>query len=65
MQGLVDCLGFKMIYMMCEKLIDNFDVWTSDFPDLVVWNSEKKSVNIKNTFVYFIRAKTVIPMHFL
>ncbi|XP_011495150.1 PREDICTED: fanconi-associated nuclease 1-like [Ceratosolen solmsi marchali] len=44
---MVTCLGMNTVIGICEKLISNFRLWRSGFPDLIMWNA----VTLKNKIV--------------
>ncbi|XP_023246169.1 fanconi-associated nuclease 1 isoform X2 [Copidosoma floridanum] len=34
----VTCLGINAVVGICQKLVSNYRLWRSGFPDLIVWN---------------------------
>ncbi|XP_031779322.1 fanconi-associated nuclease 1 isoform X1 [Nasonia vitripennis] len=36
---IVTCLGIDGVTGICERLVSNFRLWRSGFPDLILWNS--------------------------
>ncbi|XP_015588319.1 fanconi-associated nuclease 1 [Cephus cinctus] len=42
----VICLGLDGILGICEKLAKDYNTWKSGFPDLIVWNYEKRQCKI-------------------
>ncbi|KAK2577223.1 hypothetical protein KPH14_003369 [Odynerus spinipes] len=45
-KDIVHCLGTDGVVGICERLIHNYTLWKSGFPDLIVWNSSNKNCKI-------------------
>ncbi|KAJ8679397.1 hypothetical protein QAD02_015184 [Eretmocerus hayati] len=49
-KDVVTCLGINGVTGICERLVSNYRLWRSGFPDLIVWNvllSKCKIVEVK------------------
>lgn len=46
LKEIVHCLGVQAVTGICKRLIDNYRLWRSGFPDLIVWNFHTKKHKI-------------------
>ncbi|CAK9798882.1 Fanconi-associated nuclease 1 [Anthophora plagiata] len=46
LKEIVHCLGVEAVIGICTRLLDNYRLWRSGFPDLIVWNYLTKKCKI-------------------
>ncbi|CAK9817589.1 Fanconi-associated nuclease 1 [Anthophora quadrimaculata] len=46
LKEIVYCLGIEAVMGICTRLLDNYRLWKSGFPDLIVWNYLTKKCKI-------------------
>ncbi|CAK9833657.1 Fanconi-associated nuclease 1 [Anthophora retusa] len=46
LKEIVHCLGIEAVMGICTRLLDNYRLWRSGFPDLIVWNYLTKNCKI-------------------
>ncbi|XP_076680635.1 fanconi-associated nuclease 1 [Andrena cerasifolii] len=46
LKEIVHCLGVQAVTGICKRLYDNYRLWRSGFPDLIVWNFDTKKHKI-------------------
>ena len=51
-QGLVSCMGGKVLSGIFERMVKNMRHVRSGIPDLVVWNTETKKFKVKKYLLY-------------
>ncbi|XP_031832687.1 fanconi-associated nuclease 1 isoform X2 [Nomia melanderi] len=46
MKEIVHCLGVQGVIGICRRIVENYNLWTAGFPDLIVWNYDTKQHKI-------------------